>query len=178
MARASTHTVQRLFVAAGLACVGCGPPPESRFEQCVLEPEPDPFDGVGVDGASGVTPVTLGTSDGANFEPYVDGASIPLVLGLQGGYMITPTLRIETLPDDPESFCLAVSVTHAMAGAEISPGFQGTFQFTRRGDAAYTTEVFDLLSYNDAIRGQSLSLTLAVDENGTWVTDSKTIVLE
>ena len=132
-----------------------------------------------VDGATkGTTPVTIGEHDGSEFKPYVDGQTVDVVLGFQGGYMITPSIRIELLADDPATICLVVAAVHSIDGdGAISPGFGGRMQFTRDGDAAYTEPFFDLLSHRDNLSGRNLTISLSVDENGTAVTDKKTILL-
>ena len=57
----------------------------------------------------------------------------------------------------------------------MSAGFSGTFQFKRRGGAAYGEPIFDLLTYSQELTGRSLTLALSVDENGVTVTDEKTL---
>lgn len=176
--RAATNPLRSLF-ALTLVTAGCGPsgePPASRFQQCDVSPNPREFDGVGQQSPGAVA---LGEDDGVIFKPYVDGQAVELVLGFQGGTMIVPSIELALLPDDPDSICLDVTATHTIdGGAKVSAGFSGTFQFKRRGGAAYSEPIFDLLTYSQELTGRTLTLALSVDENGVTVTDEKTLILK
>jgi len=60
-----------------------------------------------VDGA-----LVIGEGGPNDFRAIVDGASEELVLGSQGGYMVTPVLRIDSQMLGTDGSCPTLDVTH------------------------------------------------------------------
>ncbi len=151
-------------VAGGL--VGCGPgeldpePPADDAERCVAEQ------------GEGETPVArevmLGTGSGATFRAYEKSEETELIAGFQGGYMITPTVRVEAAGDSRTEACFRVWLQNTIVeGAEVGPGTLSYVVFKRSGDFFYVETLFDLLGYEaDPLRGKTLLLSAEVSGVG------------
>jgi hypothetical protein len=134
--------------------VACGPnDPDLPSEPEYCTPPPiGAFDaGAPVDGTPPRT-LTIGTGEDASFMPYATGATAPVILGFQGGAMITPTLRIPALLSD---------------GSEVFPGVTSDFTFTRVGDAFEAANIFDQLGFSTS---DFVGKTLVLDATVTGVT--------
>jgi len=129
----------------------CGPnDPELPKEPAYCTPPPmDFFDaGAPVDGATPRT-LTIGAGEDAAFTPWAAGASVPVIMGFQGGAMITPTLRIPALPSDGATLCLRVELRNRLSdGSDVFPGVMTDFTFTRVGDVFEAANIFDQLGFS------------------------------
>lgn len=56
----------------------------------------------------------IGEGGPVDFRPIADGSSEELVLGSQGGYMVTPIFRIDTTLFDTDGKCAYIDVTHTV----------------------------------------------------------------
>jgi hypothetical protein len=150
--------------------VACGPnDPDLPSEPEYCTPPPiGAFDaGAPVDGTPPRT-LTIGTGEDASFMPYATGATAPVILGFQGGAMITPTLRIPALPSDGASLCLRVELANRLSdGSEVFPGVTSDFTFTRVGDAFEAANIFDQLGFSTS---DFVGKTLVLDATVTGVT--------
>jgi hypothetical protein len=148
-------------MAAG-CLIGCGPgelepePPGDDAERCVA--------GEGNGGTPVAREVTLGTGSGATFRAYEESEETELIAGFQGGYMITPTVRVEAAGDTRPEACFRVWLQNTIVeGAEVGPGTLSYVVFTRSGDYFYVAPLFDLLGYEaDPLRGKTLLLSAEV----------------
>lgn len=159
--RISTHPrsswATRLALApACAALVACGPRPNEpvEAEYCAVGDVP-----------SSPGPVTralaVGDGAGATFTPWVDGSKASLEAGFQGGYMLTPTLRVSASPGDGDSLCLRVRITHTDPEG-ILPSLLADRAFTRDGDAHYAQELSDLLAFSrDELAGHEVHFAFA-----------------
>ncbi len=75
-----------LIVSGVVACSGAPSSDPELAHPCVEQPVTGPL----VEGA-----VAVGVGGPDDFSPYEDGGTQALVLGPQGGYMLTPTIRVD-----------------------------------------------------------------------------------
>jgi len=114
--------------------------------------------------------VTLGAGAGVAFAPWGDGVTVPVVMGFQGGAMITPTVRVPALPSEADTVCLRVELRNTLSDAsEVLPGVVADIIFVRAGDSFEAANLFDLLGY-DAGTMRGKTLVLAVDVIGATFT--------
>jgi hypothetical protein len=169
----------RIAVIAVVACglVACGPPePEttslSDAERCVAD-----------EGSSGVVEareVALGLGGSAAFRAFQDGEEAEIVSGFQGGYMITPTIRVEAIGDSRGEACLQLRLENAlMEGGEVGPGTLSQVLFSRSGDFFYVDSIYDLLGWDlDPLEGKTLLLSATVSDVGFQGTRAVTLRLK
>ncbi len=137
--------------------VACGPGepvPEGGAEHCGFFTPRD---------SSEARVTELGVVDRGEFILLEDGASVPLVAGFQGGYMLTPAVRVEAHDGDPDTMCASVSITNELdegAPQEIDPGVLGFIELERRGEVLESGYLDDLLTY-DATEALGLELELS-----------------
>lgn len=112
--------------------------------------------------------LTIGAGEDAAFTPYEAGATAPVIMGFQGGAMITPTLRVPALPGDGATLCLRVELLNRLSdGGEVLPGVMTDFTFTRVGDTFEAANIYDQLGFSaSAFVGK----TLIVNANVIGVT--------
>ncbi len=133
--RANWRRVMMGWLPLAGALVGCSPaPPEGALppsdpQRCVA---PEELDGEAVPARE----LALGEGDPTTFEPYSEGETVALQLGWQGGFMITPRLRVQALPGDPDSNCWQLRLNNEMddPAAEVAPGVVAQLLFERHGD--------------------------------------------
>ncbi len=127
----------------------------------------------------GMTPRTLTLGAGAEgmFTPWSDGSSATVLMGFQGGAMITPTLRVSALATEGESICLRVALTNMLSGGSTPFGDLTTeITFQRVGDVFEAANLYDQLGFDaGALRGQTL--LLAVNVTGVTFTATSTVSL-
>jgi len=145
-----------------LAVAACSPPPpdDSPFGEvdtgdaarCVYEDE-------NTDQAP-VRQVSIGHGEAEQFAAYQDGELIELILGFQGGYMLTPVVRVEAFASDPAQVCWMTHISNDMdIEGELAPGVKTPLQMTKYGDAFYSGAVFNLLGFDhSAMTGNTLTL--------------------
>ena len=161
------------MLAASL--IACGPSPSSALDPpsegdvCV----PEATAALGPE-----APLTVGQGSGSSFVALEDGDVATFVLGFQGGYMITPVLRLPLVGEQP-SLCLEVVIAHQIVDGPTDDVSAGLFQYARfeRGvDGFESAPVSDLLAYDPGLlEGRSLSLDVTV--RGSEVTGSRSVVL-
>jgi hypothetical protein len=153
-----------------LPLFACGPnDPDLPTEPATCTaPSIRDFDaGAPVDGTPPRT-LTIGAGEDLAFMPYTPGATAPVIMGFQGGAMITPTLRIPALPGDGASLCLRVELANRLSdGGEVFPGVMTDFTFTRVGDAFEAANIFDQLGFSTS---DFVGKTLILDANVIGVT--------
>jgi len=165
-----------LVLAVGLG--GCGPsaPPEPVEPERCTAPTTRGVDGGGLDG---MTPraITVGAGEGASFAPWSDGATATVIMGFQGGAMITPTIRVTALATEGESVCLRVALRNTLSDAsEVFPGVVADITFVRVGDLFEAANLFDQLGFDAAaLRGKTLMLV--VDVTGVTFNGSASVSL-
>jgi hypothetical protein len=152
-----------LLLAVGLS--GCGPavPAEPTEPERCTAPTTRDVDGGGLDGTTRRA-ITLGAGDGASFAPWSDGATATVIMGFQGGAMITPTIRVPALPTEGETVCLRVALRNTLSDAsEVFPGVVADITFVRVGDVFEAANLFDQLGFDAAaLRGKTLMLVVDV----------------
>ena len=130
--------------------------------QCDSEPDPAercagssaPPDGAALPARE----LALGQGTGTAFSPYVDGTTVEVVAGGQGGHMITPVLRLPRLSGDAATSCVFVELRNAIAGAD-PPIIRGNYLFRADGSAFYSEPINDLLAFSrDEVVGRELLL--------------------
>ena len=115
-------------------------------------------------GEASVRELALGEGSGDDFAAYTDGAELPMVLGWQGGYMITPRVRIEAREGDPDNACYKVRLANQVEQGWVGPGMVTHLMFARQGDAFYSDPVNDLLTYQvEELSGQELRLDVSAE---------------
>jgi hypothetical protein len=172
-------SVGRIAVIAAVGCglLGCGPPEPDVVtaddaERCVAD-----------EGSSEVAEtraVALGVGGSAAFRAFQDGEETEIVRGFQGGYMITPTVRVEAMGDSRDEVCLHVLLENAlMEGGDVGPGMLAQVMFMRSGDFFYVDSIYDLLGYDlDPLEGKTLLLSAAVSGVGFGGTHAVTLRLK
>ena len=114
--------------------------------------------------------LALGVASGGGaggFQPVADGASLELVLGSQGGWMITPILAVDRSMMASDGACVhvAVEVDLGIGGEPIAfevtlPELGGTDQHF------YSDPLAVFLSYNLAeLDGRTASITAVVTDD-------------
>lgn len=169
-----------LTLVIGLcAASGCGPsdpplPPEPEY--CTAPTTRD-LDAGTFDGTPPRT-ITVGGGDGASFVAWSDGAVAMVIMGFQGGAMITPTIRVTARPADGATMCLHVALHNTLSDAsEVFPGAEADLTFVRVGDVFEAANFYDQLGYDAALfRGKTLMLV--VDVTGTTFTATSTTSLQ
>lgn len=143
---------------------GCGPddaPQPVEPERCSA---PLTRGDGGAPGGIASRAITVGAGDGATFTPWVDGATTPVVMGFQGGAMITPTIRLPALPSDGASLCLRVELRNTLSDAsDVFPGVVADITFVRVGEVFEAANLFDQLGFDaGSLRGKTLMLVVEV----------------
>lgn len=148
-----------------VAASACGPTPEPAPAPG-LPPFSEPPRCASDAGASaGATrKILVGSGDGADFVAYVEGQDVSLVLGYQGGYMITPTVRIPIVSGDGVEACWQARLENALVeGGDVVPGLLSHVFFERSGDALEAGPFNDLLGGAPGpLQNKTLVLTVTV----------------
>jgi hypothetical protein len=110
--------------------------------------------------------VALGDVSTGTFTPYADGATITLIQGDQGLFMITPAVEVEARPSDGDEACFRVTLDAELADDEI--GLQANVTFVKdgallRSDGAIYHPLGDA---REELEGRDLSLTAIVQGEG------------
>lgn len=164
----------RLTLAAACAAlVACGPraPERSEAEYCAVGDVPS------MPGPS-TRDLAVGDGAGATFTPWVDGGGATLESGFQGGYMLTPTLRVAGAPGDGDSLCLRVRIQHTDPEGPL-PSLLADRAFTRDGDAFYAQDLSDLLAFSrDELAGHEVHFAFSAWDESIAAATELTLVLE
>lgn len=169
----------RFAVIAVVGCIflGCGhgeldPDAPEDAERCVAEE--------GSAGAVEARAVALGVGGSAAFRAFQDGEETELISGFQGGYMITPAVRVEAAGDSRAEACFRVRLENAlMEGGEVGPGTLSQVIFARSGAFFYVESLYDLLGYDSGpLEGKTLLLSATVSGVGFEGTQALTLRLK
>lgn len=113
------------------------------------------------------------------FTPYPEGGAAPIVMGLQGGFMVVPTIRIQAEPDDPDELCVTLRLTNTLEeGGVPLPGLERVFTLERVDDAYDTPALENFLSFlrTDLI-GHQLTMEVEVSAEDFVAHDTTTFEL-
>jgi hypothetical protein len=155
-----TKTLAAVLLALALA--GCAADAASPGEEdCGASPEAATW----IEDA-----LALGlASDGApaGFQPVVDGASLELVLGSQGGWMITPILAVDRSMMASDGACVDVAVEVDLGIGGEPFAFQVTVPELGGTDQHFYSEPLPVfLSYDLAeLDGRTASITAVVTDD-------------
>lgn len=135
-----------LSIALGAITGGsmCGPHPPPGC------PSPD---GTDAGAATRTYALVLSTPGALPLVPWRDGDTVPLEHGFQGGYMIHPTLDIDTVDalrlDADNQACFHLHVANTVADGTPLTQYDAYLQGTALTTAhVLRVELFDLLSFN------------------------------
>ncbi len=91
----------------------------------------------------------VGEYDGDTFAPYEDGSTQTFVRGLQGGYMVVPTIRIPAETDAAP--CVTLVIENAIDSAgDALPSLTRVMTWSRRGDFFETPPLENFLSFEQS----------------------------
>jgi hypothetical protein len=153
--------------AAPLACSSTDPHP--AVTRCA-EPTGD---GRAVDGA-----VALGLGDPQTFVAFEDGASVSLIHGPQGGWMITPVIRADQARLGTDGVCAYLDLEADVDGQEPLPLHFRLSELVEQGDYLFTEAIPFLLSFNvTALAGRSCVLSAAWQDDGRSATARASLTL-
>jgi hypothetical protein len=153
-----------LLFAAG--CSDSAEPPENGGDVC--DPQQQ---GELVEGA-----VSIGTNDGG-FAPYVEGQTAELVLGLQGGYMLQPSFRIDGARLGSDGHCARLDVLPSVDSQAAPP-----LGLTIPNHATGTEWLVEglpmfLSSALGELEGKTCTITAYVQDDGRHTTSVVNVVL-
>jgi hypothetical protein len=154
-------------------CLGCGNGAIDTPDSCDLGSAP-------VDPAV-VDVVAIGTRGTGQFREVLDGTSLELVHGAQGGWMVVLVLRAEASSAHGDSACLRAIIDVDLHDGAINASEDRNLTFSRDGDYLYSPEVFAFLSLDvSELEGQpaSLSATVVDDEHSAGTSVDITLVNE
>lgn len=154
-AMTTLRAIAALALLAGCSDPAASPPPGTAAERCALD-----------DHAAVNRLVAIGSRDDTGFSAYEDGQELELILGFQGGYMITPAVRVEAAAGDPDRVCVSIRLTHALLDGDapgLSPGLMLQAWLDRTADGFVSGTIDDLLELDPApLDGHLLSLGVEV----------------
>jgi len=138
------------------------------------------------DGLPDARVVTVGAlADGPGdpaerFVPYTDGGIGTVIPGFQGGYMVTPVVRVSSGGALEPTACYQIRVDNQVEGVELSsPSDTFVEQLALYGADYYSLALPDFLSFNrDRLHGITLHLDVTVTGNDFRSSASATLVLE
>lgn len=134
----------RVFlILLALWSVGCPTEEVCRF------PEPNPDAPVRTLEASS-PPTNISDPLSTGFEAWQDDDLVPIILGFQGGYMVTPVLRFPAEEDSEDTRCVSVVVRNFGEGLDGS-GLNILETATRDGDYFYIDPLDNFLSRNPGV---------------------------
>jgi hypothetical protein len=146
---------------ATLLVAACSPEPPPGDEP-FIGPPAEICTSAGQGGALRAAELGVLDAEGA-FQPLANGDAMPLILGFQGGYMVTPALRFEAFPEDPATLCCRVELANEHASVEVAPGFHADLRFDRAGDHLQSGFMNDLLAFDPmGLPGTALGISARV----------------
>ena len=150
-----------LVVACGL--IACGPGP---VDICT-DPAPGPM-----------RTAVIGTYvDGGDFVPYVNGGETPLVFGFQGGYMVTPAIRIPAEASDGPTPCFTIRVDNELDPPGSAPDLEFS-TFTSVDSGMYEINITNFLgNVRRDLIGRTLTMDIRVVADGFAIEDTIQVVL-
>lgn len=120
----------------------------------------------------------IGTYEDGEFVAYVDGGETPLVFGFQGGYMVTPVIRIPAEADDDPAPCFNIRIENELdpAGSSIDLEFS---MLASAEDGMYNLE--GITNFLGNVRrdlvGRTLTMDIEVVADGFTVDETIQVVL-
>ena len=122
--------------------------------------------------------LAIGTGSGADFRPIGDAGSLELVLGSQGGWMVTPTLEVDLLAMASDRVCVALRV-EADLGAGEAPLLDVLLgELGESGDRWYSDPLQVFLSYDlAALEGRSATLVATFRDDDLVATSQVSVLL-
>lgn len=121
----------------------------------------------------------IGTYDeNGDFLTYVDGGETPLIFGLQGGYMVTPVVRIPAEASDDATRCFNVRIENELDPPGSAPDLELSL-IASAEDGVYTLE--GLANFLGNLRrdliGRSLTMTIEIRGRDVAVDETIQVVL-
>lgn len=113
----------------------------------------------------------VGVLEGGAFVPLTDGDAMAVVRGHQGGFMVTPALRVPALPVDADAVCCSVVVTNTVGTREVqvAPGMYAEVTFARAGNWLQSGYLSDLLAYSQVgLDGASMTRRCGRRTSSRW----------
>lgn len=173
----SWHRAAWAIVAStSVGVLACGSSPAQREveKEAIRCGASDDIEGVRV-GHGAERAAEIGVLDGGRFVPLANGDALRVVRGHQGGFMVTPALRVVAERGDPEAVCCNVVVTNTVGTREVqvSPGMHADVMFVGAGDWLQSGYLNDLLAYSHVgLEGAAMTIeaTLEAREFASSVT--------
>ena len=134
---------------------------------------PDPTRGSQIDGV-----LAIGAGEGASFTSLEDGQPVTLIHGPQGGFMVTPVLRVDRAKMGTDGRCVYVQLGAAIDGLEpftIDVHLSGL-----TADASHLTSeaIPFLLAFDpNTLVGKTCVLSATWEDDGVNAPAQSTIVL-
>ncbi|NUQ79673.1 MAG: hypothetical protein HUU21_39710 [Polyangiaceae bacterium] len=173
-----TSALYWAMIAVGsFVVLGCGPgDPESEVPEDADRCVADEGGGEAMESRE----VALGVWEAGSFRAFQNGEEAELIAGFQGGYMITPAVRVEAAGDSSAEACFRVRLENAlMEGGEVGPGTLSQVVFARSGDFYYVESLYNLLGYDSGpLQGKTLLLSATVSGVGFEGTQALTLRLK
>lgn len=122
----------------------------------------------------------LGEGSGASFQAYEAGQKVTLVSGFQGGYMVTPSVRVDAAGGAGAEACFQVSIKNVLTDVEdVAPGLQTYVTFAKSGEFFDVEGIWDLIAMDDdPLHGKTLVLKATVTGQDFEATGEATVVIE
>ena len=116
--------------------------------------------------------LALGLSGSGSFEPVADGAAMELVLGAQGGWMITPILAVDRRMMASDGACVHVAVEVDLGAGDAPIDFDMTVpELGGTDDHFYSEPLPVFLSYDiAALDGRAATITAVVADDDVAAT--------
>lgn len=97
------------------------------------------------------------------FTPYEEGGAYPIIMGMQGGYMTVPMIRIPAEAVDPAEECATLRLRNRLDGEFPLPAFERVFNLQKNGDFYETPLLENFLGFlrGDLI-GHELTMTVEI----------------
>ena len=155
---------------------GCGPEEASEIDAVAAHRC------TALDATPAETPAEaeLGVLSGERFVPLADGDSVVLYRGHQGGFMITPAVRIPAGGVAGDSICTTVHLINRAVDEDVAvtPGLRIQVRLARKG-MHFESGYFDnLLAYEEeGLLGRELDVRAIVDPEGMNARVDRRVVL-
>ena len=108
--------------------------------------------------------VEVGSGSGSGFSSYVDGSDQPIVMGLQGGYMVVPVIRIPVVAMGENPGRVLLSIDNSLDDGLPAPSFAQRVPLSRNGDYFESPPLENFLGYlRGELIGRRLTMELRVE---------------
>jgi hypothetical protein len=147
--------------------LGCSDP-EAAADTTGLGPESSACFDAPPGEATAARALQIGVVGPSGFVPLADGDAMALILGYQGGYMVTPSLRVEAIDGESAGVCCRLELVNTVAGApDIAPGLRGNLLLERQGGYLQSGYLNNLLSFErEPLLGKALELDVHLVAGG------------